>query len=231
MPEEPTGWTYADVAVDYEKLDPIKRMAIELFGPTLKHTERLGIQLLPTSSGLTAVAFDMPTRRNGRRLAFNVEGLGTKNKAADEIYAKLGVADETGKWKRGYRCVGQCTAAMSVNDLVGIGADPFLYGDILAVGQDKWFEDLDRARALLEGFRDAADLGQFAIPLGETPALKGIIYPETADLAGASVGVIDPPERFMDGSKIRDGDVIFGISTPGPNANGMSKKKDCRQPA
>lgn len=208
---------YSDVGVDYDKLDPVKEMALELFEPTLKYPEkRLGIKILGT--GLTACPFDLPKTLQGARIVLNVEGLGTKNKIADEVYK----VDKELAY-RGYTCVGQCTTAMSVNDQAGIGADTIVYGDIAAAGVDKWFDDHRRCKALLQGFRNAADQGQFAIPLGETPALREIIYPDTLDLCGASVGIIQPPERYTDGSRIREGDVIFGISTPGPNANGITK--------
>ena len=221
-----TGKTYADVAVDYDKIDPFKRMALELFEPTLTYPERLGIRILRSSGGLTASVFDVETRGRPRmRLALNLEGLGTKNLIADELHAKRDVADAAYAQLglAGYRCVGQDTAAMSVIDLGAVGADPFIYGDIIAVATDKWFEDMDRSRALLQGYRDAADIGRFAIPLGETPVLRDVIVLGTADLAGASVGLINPADRYTTGSKITEGDAIFGLSAPGPNANGISK--------
>jgi hypothetical protein len=47
------GIRYSDY-VDYEKLDPVKRMALELFEPTLVYPERLGIKIIPETLGARA---------------------------------------------------------------------------------------------------------------------------------------------------------------------------------
>jgi len=209
--------------VNYGDLDPFKKMAMQLFEPTLKYPERLGVRIVRSSGGLTATAFDIDvTNKHNLTMALNVEGLGTKNKIADELYRKKQIADEARRYG-GYTCVGQDLVAMSVNDQIGIGADTVIYGDIISVREGKWLKDEKRNRALLQGMKNAADEGQFAIPLGETPALKGVIVMGTADMAGASVGIIWPKDRFTDGSKIIPGDNIYGLSTPGLNANGISK--------
>ncbi len=208
---------YSDF-VDYDRLDPVKRLAMETFASTLKHPERLRIRVMPV--GETAVALDF--LNYDFMIGFNVEGLGTKNDVADRVYAEMKQQGYPNP-ERVYRFIGQDTVAMSVMDLVSSGADPFAYGDFLTSGDDNWFADGRRNKALLEGYKTAADLGGFAIPCGETPALPGIVNPETLVLEGASIGLIKPKERLSYGQKITEGDVIFGFPSNGVAANGISK--------
>lgn len=208
---------YSD-SVDYDRLDPVKKQAMDLFSSTLSHPERMRIRVMPVGESgvaLDFLAYDF-------MIGFNVEGLGTKNDIADKLYAEL-KAHGFPNPERVYRFIGQDTVAMSVMDLVSSGADPFAYGDFLTAGSDKWFADEERNRALLEGYKTAADLGMFAIPCGETPALPDIVNPDTLVLEGASIGLIKPKDRFSYGQKIRAGDIIFGLPTISPNANGISK--------
>ena len=207
--------SYSDF-VDYSKLDPVKRMALELFEPTLRHPERLGVSI--PFLGETAAAFDLKSGINFT-LTFNIEGLGTKNMIADEMWKEI-------KDPTLYSGLGKDNAAMSVNDQAGIGADVFIYGDIIASGDDNWYADEKRAKALLSGYRQAADEALFAIPVGETPTLRGIVLPETLDMAGASVGIIKPSSRAMgNGKKIVEGDRIFGLASSGIHSNGLSKAR------
>ena len=220
---------YSDF-VDYKKLDPVKKMALEIFEPTLKYPERLGLKIVPESLGQTAPIFDPSGIGNLDFLIVgpNVEGLGTKNLIADRMHKEIPEKKRIAEYldvKKLYRSIGQDTAAMSVNDLSAVGADPFAYCDIIACGNSSWFDDLDRTRELLWGYRQAADIGKFAIPQGETPELQGVVFPETLDLAGASNGLVKPKSRFITGDKLKEGDVIYGLSASGIHANGLSKAR------
>ncbi len=216
--------------VDYEALDPVKRFARELFEPTLKYPERLGIEIrrIPGATATVFSAAKIPD--NDFDFAQNIEGLGTKNKIADSVYQewleKKRIVDAM-ETKRLYRNLGQCTAAMSELDVLSMGADTFLYLDIISAGNSQWFSgDPERVRELLMGYRIRADEVGFAIPQGETPELKGIIYPDTLDLAGTATGLIRPRTRLIDGSKIRRGDTIFGLSSSGIHSNGLTKARE-----
>ncbi|MBI2545140.1 MAG: hypothetical protein HYW22_00890 [Candidatus Aenigmarchaeota archaeon] len=221
---------YSDF-VDYDKLDPVKRMALEMFEPTLVYPERLGIRVVSSTLGKTAMGFDFRgVVDTDFILTSNVEGLGTKNKIADEMYAtvlaeKRKIADAMGE-KRLYRGLGQDTVAMSVNDQLAIGADVFSYNDIISCGNSSWFStDMERVSELLQGYRDAADAGQFAIPQGETSELRDVVFPDTLHLAGSSIGLIRPPSRHVTGDRIQIGDIIYGLESSGMHANGIAKAR------
>ncbi len=200
--------------VDYSKLDPVKRIAIEKFAGTIDNPKKLGFRILPETLGESAIAIELA--KGDFFLAFNVEGLGTKNMIADAM-----AKDARGKGAAYYENIGIDTVAMSTNDLSSIGAMPIVYGDIISSGDSNWFSE-EKSRALLEGYRKAAEELQIAIPCGETPTLKGIVAAETLDLAGASVGVIKPKENLTVGQKLKAGDVIFGLESSGVHSNGIS---------
>ncbi len=214
---------YSDI-VNYDSLDPVKQRAMDAFSSTLMHPERLRIHVLPaggTASVLDFLDYDF-------MLAFNVEGLGTKNLIADAMHKEMSSKVELArKFLSGklYSGLGQDAVAMAVTDLVAVGADPIAYADIIASGDSSWFKDEKRVDALLEGYRVAADKSECAIPQGETPTLSGIVAPETLDLAGSAVGIIRPKARFIDGHKILPGDIIYGMPSHGICANGVSKAR------
>jgi len=205
---------YSDI-VDYGKLDPVKRAALESFSSSLEMPSRLGLRIVPETLGESAVAIDFPGQ--DFMLAFNVEGLGTKNLIADAM-----CNDSRGKGFRYYESIGQDCVAMSTNDLSSVGADPFVYGDILSSGDSSWFSDFERAKAVLKGFKRAAAQIGMAIPCGETPTLKGVVHDSTIDMAGASVGLIRPKERLTYGQNLAAKDVIIGLASSGIHSNGVS---------
>lgn len=216
---------YSDL-VDYSKLDPVKRKAMEVFGTTLRSSERLGIRVMPV--GETAAVLDF--LNYDFMLAFNIEGIGTKPLISDSLYQikeKLGIGEKIEAAKY-YRFLGQDTIAMSVTDLVAVGADPIAYVDMISCGDSTWFDEKinpKRLEELLYGYRVAADLAGCAIPQGETPELRGIVNPQTLDLAGSSVGMIKPKSRLTYGQKITAGDEIYGLPSGGICANGVSKAR------
>lgn len=202
--------------VDYTKLDPVKRAAVEKFGPGIGSIERLGMKIVSETVGESAVAIEL--NNADYYLAFNVEGLGTKNLIADAMYK-----DPRGGKLAYFENLGKDNVAMSTNDLSSIGADPFVYGDIISTHNSDWFEGRDeKAQALLEGFRRAGNELGMAIPCGETPSLKGIIQPGTLDMAGASVGIIHPKKNLTFGQNLHAGDLVFGLESSGVHSNGIS---------
>ena len=201
--------------VDYSKLDPVKKAAISKFTPTIDSVKRLGMRIIPETLGESAIAIELP--ETDYYLAFNVEGLGTKNLIADIMYK-----DPRGGKLSYFEGIGIDNVAMSTNDLSSIGADPFVYGDIISTCNSDWFETNEKAEALLEGFRKAAEEIGMAIPCGETPSLTKIISPGTIDLAGSSVGIIKPKTNLTIGQDLKEGDIIIGLESSGVHSNGIS---------
>jgi phosphoribosylaminoimidazole (AIR) synthetase len=113
---------YSDI-VNYDTLDAVKKKAINAFSSTLMRPERLKIRVLP--AGGTAAVLDFLDY--DFMLAFNVEGLGTKNLIADSMHREISAKGELARRFQGgrlYSRIGQDALAMAVTDLIAVGADP-----------------------------------------------------------------------------------------------------------
>lgn len=210
---------YSDI-VDYDKLDPFKEAAIRRFSTTLDNPNRLGARIVKETIGATAVAVDIG---QSFYIAFNIEGLGTKNKIAENMSEKERIGKGIGLDRRIlFGGIGQDEMAMTLNDLAGIGATPILFEPILATGSSDYLVDEQVSEGLLDGFERGASIARVAIPGGETPTLKAIVGADTIDLAGASLGIINPRTRLVTDNRLEDGLVIYGVGSSGIHSNGVS---------
>ncbi len=203
--------------VDYDKLDPFKRKAVEVFSQTLNNLLKHGAEPVIESLGETAQVI----RRKGQLFAFNVEGLGNKSAIAEEMARR--------DWPnrgRYFAGIGQDCALMSLNDLLAVGAQALLYAPIIAVNNGDYFNDDVINEAILQGFLHAVNDAGAAILGGETPALKFVIKEGASDFAGASFGVIDRDSDFCHGGRVRPGHNLFGLASSGVHANGISTPVD-----
>ncbi len=216
---------YSDI-VDYDKLDPFKEESIRRLQKTLSNPERLGISVVEESIGETAVAVDIGYSGDFY-LAFNVEGLGTKNMIAEVMAEKKRIGEGIGIDRRTlFAGLGQDEMAMTLNDLTGIGATPFLFEPIVATGDSDYLTDPDKSAGIIDGFERGAAIAKVAIPGGETPTLKGIVGANTIDVAGASVGIIRPSVRLTTGDRLVKGLTIYGIESSGVHSNGVSLARE-----
>jgi len=214
------GMKYSEI-VDYDKLDPFKEKCIRRFKKTLKYPERRGISIVPETIGETAVAVDLGF--GDFYIAFGVEGLGTKNMIAEAMAEKEKIGKGIGLEERTlFSGIGQCEMAMTLNDLSGIGATPILFEPVVATGDGDYLINKNRTAGLIDGFERGAKIAGVAIPGGETPTLKGIVYPNTIDLAGGSLGIIQPKSRLTVGDRLKENLAIYGIASSGIQSNGVS---------
>jgi phosphoribosylformylglycinamidine cyclo-ligase len=204
--------------VDYDALDPFTRLALTRFEDSYNNPEKHGIRLLPESLGETASVFEFAGFDSiPFYIAQNAEILGTKVKVAEEMAQR-----DPGNKKRYFSNVNQDTANMSFNDLTCVGAQPFGYNSIIVIGANEYLGDDEKNDAFLDGFVYAANQADSVIPGGETGTCKGIVEPDTADLAGASIGIISPKERFLHGGRVKPGLELYAAKTISPHANGLT---------
>ncbi len=214
------GMVYSRI-VDYDKLDPFKEECIRRFQRTLANPNRFGISIVPESIGETAVAVNLGF--GDFYLAFGVEGLGTKNMIAETMAEKERIGRGMGIEERTlFSGIGQDEMAMTLNDLSGIGASPILFEPIVATGDGDYLVNQNRVKGLIDGFERGAQIARVAIPGGETPTLRGIVYPNTIDLAGGSLGIIQPKTRLTVGDRLTEGLIIYGVESSGIQSNGVS---------
>lgn len=202
--------TYSQTGVNYQAMDPVKILAQLRAKETASNLNRFGMNEVGESRGESAYVWE---EKDSYR-AFVIEGLGTKNLVADSVREYTG--------KTHYDSIAQDTIAMVVNDLIVVGADPQIINAYFAVGASDWFSDEKRATDLVEGWAKACHLSGAVWGGGETPTLKGIVNPETIELGGSAIGIIQPKERLVLGDKLQTGDAIILIESSGIHANGIT---------
>ena len=136
-------------------------------------------------------------------LVASVDGVGTKLKIAFAMNRHDTV---------GADLVNHC-----VNDIAVLGARPLFFLDYIGAEklEPRVFDQL------LSGFAKACRLAGCALIGGETAQMPGMYRKGEYDLAGCIVGVVDRA-KMIDGSRIREGDVILGLPANGLHTNGYS---------
>ncbi|MFH1712729.1 MAG: AIR synthase related protein [Candidatus Jacksonbacteria bacterium] len=211
------GLTYKGSGVDYDAMDPFKRMCQLAGRGTAHNAERLGFFEYGFSRGESAFLLETLEFY----LAHVEEGLGTKNLVADAMYKLTG--------KSYYDTIAQDTVAMIVNDMITLGALPISVAMHLAVGDSSWFDDEQRIQDLVNGWKNACDLAGCVWAGGETSTLRDMVHPNTAVLSGSAVGIIQPKARLISPRDIRDGDIIVLLGSSGIHANGLTMARKIAQ--
>jgi len=188
--------TYKDAGVDIDKADEFVRLIGERARPYLKGWVLKGI------GGFSSVV-SIPPGFKDPLIVSSCDGVGTKLKIAQML-------------KR-FDTVGIDLVAMCVNDLLPVGASPLFFLDYLGTGK----LDLQRDLELIEGIIRGCEEAQCALVGGETAELPGLYQEEDFELVGFAVGVVER-ERLIDGSAIKEGDVLLGLSSSGLHSNGYS---------
>jgi|TARA_B100000674_G_scaffold304250_2_gene252680 phosphoribosylformylglycinamidine cyclo-ligase len=136
-------------------------------------------------------------------LVSGTDGVGTKLELAQDHH--------------GHHNVGIDLVAMCVNDVITSGAEPLFFLDYMATGA----LSADAMATVVEGIADGCRQSGCALLGGETAEMPGFYPPGRYDLAGFCVAVVDE-DAVIDGSRVRAGDRILGISSSGVHSNGFS---------
>ena len=206
---DPAGLSYEQAGVNYDRLDAFKRACQHAAATTTGALPRHGLSEPASVRGESAYLMEGPDEY----LAHVEEGLGTKNLVADAMEALTG--------RSFYANIGVDTVATIVNDLVTTGALPVSVAMHAAVGDGDWFANARRAEDLAGGFAAACRSSEAVWGGGETPALKGIVNPDTIVLAGSAIGRIRPKSRRIAGD-VRDGDAMVFLASSGVQTNGLT---------
>jgi len=201
---------YSETGVNYDILDPVKKLAQKSSKTTSKNLIKNGFSEISDSRGESAFVW----QQGNVLMASVIEGLGTKNLVADAM-------EELTK-KTYYEIIGHDTIAAIINDLITVGATPLVVHAYWAVGNNDWYKNTKRIQELILGWKKGCDLSEATWGGGETPALKNIIEQKAIDLGGSAVGVIKKKENLISDKKIKQDDRIILIKSNGINVNGIS---------
>lgn len=136
-------------------------------------------------------------------LVQSIDGVGTKTK----------IAVMCGKFENlGYDLFSAVT-----NDIVVMGAKPITFLDYVV--HDK----LDPAimEKLVNGMSKACAECGVSLVGGETAEMPGVYQAGEIDMVGVITGIVDR-NRIINGENIKEGDIIFGLSSSGLHTNGYS---------
>jgi phosphoribosylformylglycinamidine cyclo-ligase len=115
------------------------------------------------------------------------------------------------------RSCGADMAAHCINDVITCGADPLILLDYVAADQI----ELEQVAELVEGAAGVCREAGVALVGGETAELPGVYREGELDFAATCVGIVER-ERLIDGSRVREGDVVVGLPSAGVHANGFT---------
>jgi phosphoribosylformylglycinamidine cyclo-ligase len=133
--------------------------------------------------------------------------------STDGVGTKLKVAIELGR----YDSIGIDLVHHCINDIAVQGADPLFFLDYLAVGRLR----AEVAAEIVTGIANACAASGVALVGGETAELPDLYHGDDFDLAGFIVGVVARAD-VIDGSGVRAGDALLGLSSSGLHTNGYS---------
>ena len=133
--------------------------------------------------------------------------------SCDGVGTKLKIAQKSGI----HNTVGIDLVAMSVNDLICLGAKPLFFLDYIACGKLNVKILSTVVKSIKKGLKDSDCL----LLGGETAEMPGMYNKDEYDLAGFCVGIADK-NKIIDGRRIKAGDVVIGLESNGLHSNGFS---------
>ncbi|MCC6767198.1 MAG: phosphoribosylformylglycinamidine cyclo-ligase [Deltaproteobacteria bacterium] len=196
MPSPVRALTYADAGVDIDAGDRL----VANIGSLARRTRRP--EIVAGVGGFAALA-RLPRGYREPLLVTCTDGVGTKLRIAFALDR--------------HDTVGVDLVAMSVNDLLTIGAEPLLFLDYFATGRLDVRRATDLVRGIARGCREAG----CSLVGGETAEMPSFYPDGEYDVAGFAVGVVER-RRVIDGTGIRPGDALIGLPSSGLHSNGFA---------
>lgn len=184
---------YADVGVDIDRAEVFKREIKKMVRKTFNPSVLSDIGLF---GGLYGFG-------KGTVLVSSIDGVGTKSMIA-KIMGRHEVI--------GYDVIGHGS-----NDIVVQGARPLFCLDYIGTSKLDHNVAIQLIRGMVKACKDVG----CALIGGETAQMPGVYQEDEYDLVGCMIGVVEK-NKIINGSKIKPGDVVVGLSSTGLHTNGYS---------
>jgi phosphoribosylformylglycinamidine cyclo-ligase len=131
----------------------------------------------------------------------------------DGVGSKVQLAAEAKK----YDSVGIDLVAMSVNDMLVLGAEPLFFLDYLGIPN----LEPNTIAEMVQGVAAGCRLSDCALLGGETAEMPDTYKKGDFDMAGFAVGIVER-NKIINGKNVRKGDVILGLASSGLHSNGYA---------
>jgi len=200
---------YKDAGVDIEA----GRSFVDQIKDTVKSTHRP--EVLGGYGGFNGM-MRIPKGYESPILVSGTDGVGTKVHVAELK------AHGNPSLMRG---IGIDLVAMCVNDVITCGAEPLYFLDYICTSDIKLHGEL--VTELVNGIAEGCKISGCSLLGGETaehPRRMSMVDP-IKDMSGFCTGVVEE-NAIIDGTLIRNGDVIIGIESNGLHSNGYSLIRD-----
>ncbi len=192
---ELSGITYRDAGVGGDAGDEL----VERIKPLVRRAQRR--EVLAGIGGFGALV-ELPPGYRQPVLVAGTDGWSTK----------LRLAIDTGR----HDTIGIDLVAMCANDVV-VQGEPLFFLDYYATGKLQ----VAVAEAVVRGIVEGCVQAGAALVGGETAEMPSMYQGADYDLAGFCVGVVEK-DAIIDGTAVSAGDVVVGLGSSGPHANGYS---------
>jgi phosphoribosylformylglycinamidine cyclo-ligase len=195
-PDSITTLSYREAGVDIDAGDRL----VQNIKPFARRTLRPEVL---TGIGGFGALFEISKNYLNPVLVSGTDGVGTKLKLAFQLNR--------------HESIGIDLVAMSVNDILVLGAEPLFFLDYFACGK----LNVDIATVVVSGIAAGCEQAGCALIGGETAEMPGMYPVGEYDLAGFAVGVVEKTQ-IIDGATIAPGDAIIGLASSGAHSNGYS---------
>ncbi len=192
----------------------MKRLTYKSSGVDIEAGERLVDRIKPLAKktfdenvlsgiGGFGAGYLVPKGFKNPVLVSGTDGVGTKLKVAQmaNVHSTIGID----------------LVAMCANDIVTVGAKPLFFLDYFATGK----LSVEVAEEVISGIAKGCELAGCCLIGGETAEMPDFYTEGEYDLAGFVVGIVER-DLYITGEKIKEGDVVIGLSSSGIHSNGYS---------
>lgn len=188
--------TYSKAGVSVSRGDRF----IEAILPLVKQTTRK--EVMAGVGGFAAVT-GIPETYRKPKIVVSTDGVGTKVLLAKQL--------------KKYNTLGIDLVAMSVNDILTMGAEPLVFLDYFATSKI----DISVGKQIVSGIVEGCKQAGCALVGGETAEMPQVYRKGDFDLAGFCVGMVDE-DKIIDGRDVKPGDAVFALPSSGVHSNGFT---------